>query len=86
MNTASVPQLLLECDSIFDTIHDVVYGCKWSCRRIELNFGCEVFWRARRVKDPVAQKDRALASYPKVASSILAGVTTLASFDKTFVM
>lgn len=28
------------------------------------------------MKDPVAQTDRALASNPKVASSILAGVST----------
>lgn len=32
--------------------------------------------RAKQVKDPVAQMDRAVASYPHVASSSLAGVTT----------
>lgn len=34
-----------------------------------------------KVKDPVAQKDRALASNPKVASSSLAGVTTWTSTE-----
>ena len=66
--------MLLDVDSIFDIIYDIMYGGKWSCRRFE-SLGYEVFLRVRQVKDPVAQMDRALASYPEVASSILAGVT-----------
>jgi hypothetical protein len=59
----------------------VVTCCVEFAARVLANVETSLPAEQGKVKDPVAQMDRAVASYPQVASSSLAGVTTWTSTE-----